>query len=184
MRVITGSARGRNLETLKGDDIVRPTSQKIKEVMFSAIQFSVAGARVLDLCAGSGQLGIEALSRDASMCVFVDRDRAACDIVKHNLKKTGLFQKSRVTTGDAGRFLAFTKDKFDLIFIDPPYKQGVVNHLLPLVVPVVSAGGYVLCETESDCSLPQTMGSLELKREYRHGSTTVWLYRNNIEPEI
>lgn len=184
MRVITGTARGRALQTLKGEDIVRPTSQKIKEAMFSAVQFYVAGARVLDLYAGSGQLGVEALSRGAQRCTFIDSDREAVDIIKLNLQKTKLYDKARVLTADARRFLAGTKDSYDLVFVDPPYHKGTVGEILPLLEKAVSPSGFVLCETEADCTLPDAVGTLEQKKTYKHGQTKVWLYRNNIEPDF
>lgn len=184
MRVITGTARGQTLKTLKGDDIVRPTSQMIKEVMFSAVQFYVTGARVLDLFSGSGQLGIEALSRGAGRCTFVDSDRDAVAVIKQNLQKTKLADNARVLTGDAERFLATTREQYDLVFADPPYKKGTIERLLPRIERVVSPGGYLLCESETAVQLPDAVGALEHKKTYRHGQTAVWLYRNNIEPEL
>lgn len=184
MRVITGSARGQNLRTLKGEDVVRPTSQMIKEAMFSAVQFYVEGAQALDLYAGSGQLGIEALSRGAQRCTFVDSDRDAGAVIKENLKTTKLYEKARVLTTDVRRFLTTTKESYDLVFVDPPYNSGVVNSVLPYLEPVVSPSGLVLCETEAACELPEAVGTLELKKCYKHGHTKVWLYRNNIEPDL
>jgi RNA methyltransferase, RsmD family len=181
MRVITGSARGMKLETLKGEDITRPTSQMIKEAMFSAVQFYIAGARVLDIFSGSGQLGIEALSRGALNCAFVDQSREACDIIKTNLKKTGLFQQARVSTGDAVRYLEYCKDVFDIVFVDPPYGGGTLEKILPLLEPLMSANGHILCESETSINLPETVGTLQLKKSYRHGTTTVWLYRKTAE---
>ena len=113
MRVITGSARGMSLRTLEGDN-VRPTTDKVKEAVFSAIQFEVEGRRVLDLFAGSGQLGIEALSRDAENCVFVDADKNAIKIDKENLAKTKLDGKATVMQTDSLAFLSMT-DKSDII---------------------------------------------------------------------
>ena len=177
MRVITGSAKGRKLETLQGEDIIRPTSDKIKESMFSAIQFYIAGAKILDLFAGSGQLGIEALSRDALVCTFVDISRDACDVIKSNLKKTALFEKARVITGDAERYLTNTKDGYDIVFIDPPYGYGTVDKFLQLIEPRMSDGGFVVCETESNCEPVVQAGALEFQKNYRHGKTTVWIYK-------
>lgn len=178
MRVITGSARGAKLATLSGDEMVRPTSDMIKGAMFSAIQFYVAGAKVLDLFAGSGQLGIEALSRGAANCVFVDASRDACDIIKENLLKTKLFRQARVMTGDAAGYLSHAKDKFDLIFADPPYHRGIMAGALPLIAPLVAERGLVICETESGAELPQTVGALTLKKRYGHGRIAWWLYQN------
>jgi len=184
MRVITGSAKGRKLETLKGEDVIRPTSDKIKESMFSAIQFYIAGAKVLDLFAGSGQLGIEALSRDASVCTFVDISREACDVIKTNLKKTELFDKARVITGDAERYVTNTKDDYDIVFIDPPYGYGTVDKFLNLIEPHMTDNGFVVCETESNCEPVVQAGALEFQKSYRHGKTMVWIYKKFPEVTI
>ena len=103
MRVIAGEARGRRLEALPGTDVTRPTLSQVKEAMFSIVQFDLPGARVLDLYAGSGQLGIEALSRGAARCVFLDENREAVNIVMRNCKTCGVFDRSRVTVGEAAR---------------------------------------------------------------------------------
>ena len=101
MRVIAGEARGRRLEALPGTDVTRPTLDQVKEAMFSIVQFDLPGARVLDLYAGSGQLGIEALSRGAARCVFLDENRDAVNIVMKNCKNCGVFDRSRVNIGEA-----------------------------------------------------------------------------------
>ena len=106
MRVIAGEARGRRLEALPGTDITRPTLDQVKEAMFSIVQFDLPGARVLDLYAGSGQLGIEALSRGAARCVFLDENREAVNIVMKNCKNCGVFDRSRVNIGEAARYLS------------------------------------------------------------------------------
>ena len=106
MRVIAGEARGRRLEALPGTDVTRPTLSQVKEAMFSIVQFDLPGARVLDLYAGSGQLGIEALSRGAARCVFLDENREAVNIVMRNCKTCGVFDRSRVNVGEAARYLS------------------------------------------------------------------------------
>ena len=105
MRVITGEARGRKLKTLEGLD-VRPTTDRVKEGLFNIIQFDLPCARFLDLFGGSGQIGIEALSRGAEYAVFVDESRAAQQVMKENLQTTGMFQKSKVVSMEAKAFLA------------------------------------------------------------------------------
>ena len=120
MRVIAGTARGKNLAALPGEDVTRPTINRVKEAMFSSVQFSVPGARVLDLFAGSGQLGIEALSRGAKRCVFLDASREAIQIVLANCKTAGVFAQSRVIPDDAFHFLATTQGDFDLALLAPP----------------------------------------------------------------
>ena len=125
MRVIAGEARGRRLEALPGTDVTRPTLDQVKEAMFSIVQFDLPGARVLDLYAGSGQLGIEALSRGAARCVFLDENRDAVNIVMKNCKNCGVFDRSRVNIGEAARYLSACHEQFDLVLLDP--RSGVVR---------------------------------------------------------
>ena len=120
MRVIAGEARGRRLEALPGTDVTRPTLDQVKEAMFSIVQFDLPGARVLDLYAGSGQLGIEALSRGAARCVFLDENRDAVNIVMKNCKNCGVFDRSRVNIGEAARYLSACHEQFDLVLLDVP----------------------------------------------------------------
>lgn len=122
LRIITGSAKGKKLVTLEGE-ATRPTSERIKGAMFSSIQFDIEYRRALDLFAGSGQLGLEALSRGAESCTFVDMEREAMEIVKKNATSTGFFPKSRFSVADWRNFIrkAAGRDKYDLVFIDPPY---------------------------------------------------------------
>ena len=131
MRVITGTARGRVLRTLEGED-VRPTTDRVKEAVFSIIQFEIEGRRVLDLFAGSGQLGIEALSRGADSATFVDMSKDSLATVKYNLEHTKLGDRAKVIQTDALSFLKLTKDRFDIVFIDPPYafETEACNQLL------------------------------------------------------
>ena len=122
MRIITGSAKGKKLVSLEGDN-TRPTSERIKEAIFSSIQFDVEGRRVLDLFAGSGQMGLEALSRGAEKATFIDLSREAMEIVKQNAKITGFFDKSHFLVSDWRNYIrkASGREQFDLVFIDPPY---------------------------------------------------------------
>ena len=122
LRIITGSAKGKKLITLEGE-ATRPTSDRIKGAMFSSIQFDIEYRHVLDLFAGSGQLGLEAMSRGAADCTFVDMERDAMEIVKKNALATGFFEKSRFSVSDYRNFIrkASGRDKYDLVFIDPPY---------------------------------------------------------------
>lgn len=152
MRIITGSARGCSLATLEGDT-TRPTPAKVKEAVFSAIQFDIEGRRVLDLFAGSGQLGLEALSRGAEKATFVDASREAVSIVTANAQKTHLYQKSNVLCMDWKQYIksAEGRNKFDLVFLDPPYAL----HLLPQVTAalydadLLADGALVVCEDET-----------------------------------
>lgn len=176
MRVITGSARGRVLQTLPGDD-VRPTIDRVKEAVFSIIQFEIEGRRVLDLFGGSGQMGIEALSRGAQSCVFVDNSRVATDVIKENLKTTKLAEKSQVLLTDALTFLKTTKLTFDIVFLDPPYSSGLLQKALALVAEKVAMGGVIICETPHCEELPETVGSMSLFKDYKYGKTKITVYR-------
>ena len=124
MRIITGSAKGKKLVSREGD-ATRPTSERIKEAIFSSIQFDVEGRRVLDLFAGSGQMGLEALSRGASKATFIDLSREAMEIVKQNAKITGFFDKSHFLVSDWRNYIrkASGREQFDLVFVDPPYSM-------------------------------------------------------------
>ena len=176
MRVITGAARGRRLKTLEGND-VRPTTDRVKEAVFSIIQFEVQAAKVLDLFAGSGQMGIEALSRGAKLAVFVDQSRQSLEVVRENLKSTGLTAGSRVVTMDYKSFLVGCKDRFDIAFLDPPYHQGLLKEALPLVAACMESGGVILCEHQKGEELPETVVDFKLQKQYNYGKITVTAYR-------
>ena len=122
MRIITGTAKGKKLVSLEGD-ATRPTSERIKEAIFSSIQFDVEGRRVLDLFAGSGQMGLEALSRGAQKATFIDLSREAMEIVKQNCRITGFFDVSHYLVSDWRNYIrkASGREQFDLVFVDPPY---------------------------------------------------------------
>ncbi len=176
MRVITGLARGRRLETLPGD-ATRPTGEKVKESLFSAIQFDIEGRRVLDLFAGSGQLGIEALSRGASGCVFVDKNTEAVKVIRQNLQHTGLAEKSQVLGTDALSYLTRPGDRFDLVFLDPPYASKMLLQVLEKVAPLVNDGGIIVCETDDATELLDRIDRFKMTKTYRFGHTLVWVYR-------
>ncbi len=177
MRVIAGSARGTKLTTLPGEDITRPTIDRVKEAMFSAVQFQLPGANVLDLFAGSGQLGIEALSRGARRCLFCDQDAAAAAVVQANCRAAGVFGSSRVVHMEAGALLAVTKERFDLVLLDPPYRKGILQAVLPAVARVTQPGGTVLCESELEAELPAEVEGLVLKKQYKYGTVRVSRYQ-------
>ncbi len=176
MRVIAGEARGKRLQTLAGEEITRPTIERVKEGMFSSIQFDLPGAQVLDLYAGSGQLGIEALSRGAARCVFLDQSRDAVNIIMANCKHCDVFDRSRVSIGEAALFLSACKEEFDIVLLDPPYRQGTLEMILPLVEAHLVPGGIVLCESERGVELPAQIGALTLKKQYKYGTVLVWKY--------
>ncbi len=181
MRVIAGTARGTRLAALPGEDITRPTVDRVKEAMFSSLQFLLPGAKVLDLFAGSGQLGIEALSRGAVSCVFVDENRAAVRIVEQNCRAAGVQKSSRITTGSAEAFLASAREEFDIILLDPPYRKGTLEKILPQIAQITRPGGTVLCESETALKLPEECGGLTIKKQHRYGTVLVTRYEKERE---
>ncbi len=170
MRIISGTARGTKLDTLKGLDTTRPTTDRVKEAMFSSVQFAVQGAKVLDLFAGSGQLGIEALSRGAKACVFVDENKDAVKIISSNLQKAGLSGCSTIEKTNALSYMSYCNEKFDIIFLDPPYASNLLAEILPHAEKIMQSGGIVLAETSTATNLQEKYGELELKKTYKYGS--------------
>lgn len=177
MRVITGEAKGRRLKTLNGDD-VRPTAERVKEALFSIIQFDIEGRNVLDLFAGSGQLGIEAISRGARRCVFVDSSRQSISIVRENLEHCRLSDRARVLQSEALAYLAGCGEKFDIALLDPPYYAGLLEKILPALSGKMNVGGVIICETAYDITLPDEAGDFTKRREYRYGRVVLTLYRH------
>lgn len=178
MRVITGLAKGRRLEELSGLD-TRPTTGRVKEGLFSAIQFDIEGRRVLDLFAGTGQLGIEALSRGAAFCDFVDSAPAALKIVQRNVKTCGFEDRSACHGKDFTAFLTRSREKYGLIFLDPPYASGNLERALELIttIDIVVGNGIIVCESPASHILPDLPEPYEKGKEYRYGKIKFTLYR-------
>lgn len=150
MRIITGKARGIRLETLTGET-TRPTAERTKEAIFSALQFELEDRQVLDLFAGSGQLGLEALSRGAMHATFVDRDRRAAEIVRANIAKTRMGAQCEVIVSDSVAFLqsGHGARRFDLVFLDPPYALQLIPDVLHRLIKgrCLSAHATLVCES-------------------------------------
>lgn len=176
MRVITGICRGKKLKTLETMD-TRPTADKVKEAVFSAIQFDVPAANVLDLFAGSGQLGIEALSRGAAHCVFVDKNPAAAAIIKENIRSCNFNGTSRVLNMDSLEYLKAAKSGIDIAFLDPPYGCGLIEKALPLLDCKLNEGALAVCEHEKELVLPESCGRFELHKRYKYGKIAVTIYK-------
>ena len=174
MRVITGIARGRRLKTPEGMDI-RPTTDNVKESVFNILQFDIEGRRVLDLFAGTGQLGIECLSRGAKEAVFIDQNRDAVKIVRDNLKACGF--SAPVLQQDALSYLN-TCGSFDLIFVDPPYDAGLYKPVLEKInsIDILSEGGIILCESRRETDMPEMQAPYYKRKEYRYGKVKLSLY--------
>ena len=180
MRIITGSARGIALKTLEGEK-TRPTAEKVKEAIFSALQFDLEGRTFLDLFAGSGQMGLEALSRGAVRAVFIDEGRDAMEIVKDNAKKTGFFDKSHFLVSDYRNYLrkAAGKEKFDIVFIDPPYAERIALDAMLRVIDADMAkhGTLFVLESEEEIVLPEVREDLVLEKQKKYGRAYVHIFR-------
>lgn len=176
MRVITGTAKGRRLITLEGEDI-RPTSDKVKGAVFNSIQFDIEGRTVLDLFAGSGSLGIEALSRGAKKAVFVDLSRNAVRVINENLEHCKLKENAVVFNGDSLSYLKTTREKFDIIFIDPPYNKQLTQKALPLALKVLNEGAIIVCETAADEELPEQFDKYTAVKSDKYSKTKLTIYR-------
>jgi len=177
MRITSGLVKGYKLKIPSGDR-VRPAQSIVRQAVFNMLGESVVGARALDLFAGSGSLGIEALSRGASWCDFVDKDKKCTRIIKQNLLHTNFREKSKVYTLSSKRFtdgliksLAF--DKVDFIFFSPPYAQGVDRELLKQLPQILESGGVVVFEHAQETELPKDLGELKLIDERVYGAAKV-----------
>ena len=176
MRVITGSARGRRLGELKGME-TRPTTDKVKESIFNCIQFDVEDARVLDLFAGTGQLGIEALSRGAASCDFVEHNGTAYNVVAKNIQTARVQERARTHRMEADAFLAKAGAKrFSLIFLDPPYGGIILENALRSIerFDILSANGIIICESAVEDKFAH---GFEVVRERRYGATMITVLR-------
>ena len=178
MRVISGSARGRRLKELQGMD-TRPTTDKVKESLFNIIQFEIEGRRVLDLFGGTGQLGIEALSRGADHCTFVDMRKEAAALIRENLRLTGLSERSRVVQGDALSFLSSCGEKFDVILLAPPYHTELLEKSVERITEfdILREHGIIICESAAERELPALPPPYERGREYRYGKIRLTVCR-------
>ncbi len=166
MRIITGSARGTNLVTVEGEG-TRPTSERVKEALFSMIQFDIEGRAVLDLFGGCGQLALEALSRGAARATIIDQSRDAVSVIIENAKKTHLYEKCRISCADYTSFIRGAKgrEKYDIIFLDPPYNTGLLPASLKSLTEaeLFAHGAYIVCET--DCDIPVKASRLRKDEE-------------------
>lgn len=182
MRIITGSKRGKKLITLEGEQ-VRPTTDRVKESLFNILQFQLEGRRFLDLFAGSGQIGLEALSRGAALAVFVDASKDSIRVVEKNVQSTGLGDRSKVVTADFQSYLRGCRERFDIAFLDPPYRMGLLEKALPLVAERMNPGGVLLCEHPKDETLPESAGDFLQHKSYRYGKIMLTAYRQPVEDE-
>ena len=178
MRIISGSARGAKLNAPSSDMPVRPTTDRVKEALFSAIQFDIHG-KVLDLFAGTGQLGLEALSRGADFVVFCDHDARCVSLIKENILKVRCQDRSRVKLIDYKRYvLRECTDVFDIVFVDPPYKTGLSDKALAYLGQgrILSGDALVIVECSADEDKPDQIGVLRLRKRYKYSNVSVLIY--------
>ncbi|MGM9647941.1 MAG: 16S rRNA (guanine(966)-N(2))-methyltransferase RsmD [Eubacteriales bacterium] len=171
MRIITGSARGARLETLEGEEITRPTPERVKEAVFNMLAFDLEGRRVLDLFAGSGQMGLEALSRGAASAVFCDSNKQAVEVIRRNVQKTKLTEQARVVNSDYKAFIrsAEGKEQFDVIILDPPYASNMVQDAVDRILRAGIAAERAIFVCESDKPAPFKGEGLTLHRHNHYG---------------
>ena len=180
MRVITGKARGVQLKTPDGMT-TRPTADRVKEALFSIIQFEVPMARVLDLFGGTGQLGIEALSRGAKSAVFVDAGEPACRLIKENLRRTKMESDAKVIRADYLDYLKRCRETFDIIFLDPPYAEVFLENALKCIteIDILQSGGIIVTERPLEKELPWEFEGFTRSKDYKYGKTVLTIYRKS-----
>lgn len=178
MRVITGKARGVQLKTPDGL-LTRPTSDRVKEALFSIINFEIPGAKVLDLFGGTGQLGIEALSRGAESAVFVDAREDACKLIRENLKRTKLEQSGRVVRSDYLDYLGRCKEQYTIIFLDPPYAEVFLENALKRIteIDILQSDGIIVTERPLGKELLWEFEGFTRSKDYKYGKTLLTIYR-------
>ena len=180
MRVITGKARGVNLKTPEGMQ-TRPTTDRVKEAMFSIIHFDIPGAKVLDLFGGTGQLGIEALSRGAESAVFVDSREESCKLIRENLTRTKFQTQGKVVRADYLEYIHRCREKFDIILLDPPYAEVFLENALKTIVEIdiLQSGGIIVAERPVEKELPFEFAGYTRSKDYKYGKTFLTLYRKD-----
>lgn len=178
MRVITGKARGVQLKTPDGMQ-TRPTADRVKEALFSIINFDLPGAQVLDLFGGTGQLGIEALSRGAKSAVFVDQSEQACKLIRENLKRTKLEQDGKVVRSDYLDYLSRCRESYDIIFLDPPYAEVFLENALKRIteIDILRSGGIIVAERPLGKELPWEFDGFQRSKDYKYGKILLTIYR-------
>ena len=180
MRVITGKARGVQLKTPDGM-LTRPTTDRVKEALFSIIQFDIPTSRVLDLFGGTGQLGIEALSRGAKSAVFVDHQENACKLIRENLRRTRLEADGKVVRADYLDYLRRCREQFDIVFLDPPYAEVFLENALKCIteIDILQSGGIIVAERPLGKELPWEFEGFTRSRDYKYGKTLITVYRKD-----
>lgn len=179
MRIISGKMKGRKLISPKNDD-VRPTADKVKEAVFSMIGEHLKDAVIFDLFAGSGCLGLEALSRGAKTCYYCDNSTGSIRLIKENIKICGADSQSEVFVGDFKKALSKAKEKADVIFLDPPYEAGLIVPCIEAIseLDILNDSGLIVCEHGKKEALPDEIFGFYKYKEKKYGSVIVSIYTN------
>ena len=180
MRVITGTARGISLKAPSGM-LTRPTTDRVKEALFSIIHFEIPGANVLDLFGGTGQLGIEALSRGAKSAVFVDAGEKACALIKENLRRCKMGNDGKVIRSDYLKYLENCIETFDIVLLDPPYAEVFLENALKKLseIDILQSGGIIVAERPVEKELLIILPGFTRSKDYKYGKTLLTLYRKD-----
>lgn len=178
MRVITGKARGIQLKTPEGMQ-TRPTADRVKEALFSIINFDIPGAKVLDLFGGTGQLGIEALSRGAASAVFVDAKEESCRLIRENLKRTKLEQDAKVVRSDYLDYLNRCREQYNIILLDPPYAEVFLENAIKRIteIDILQSDGIIVAERPLGKELPWEFEGYTRSKDYKYGKVLLTIYR-------
>jgi len=176
MRVISGIIKGKKLESLS-DESLRPTTDRVKEAIFSVIQFEIENRSFLDLFSGSGQMAIEALSRGAKFVTLVDNSSKSIKIINNNLQRSNFTDKADVFNLDYEEFLKNNKKNFDIVFLDPPYKKGLLQKALEKVEKITNESGVIICENPVEEELPKRVGKFYLRKSFKYGKIKTSFYR-------
>ena len=180
MRVVSGTARGKKLKTPNGMR-TRPTTDRVKEAMFSILQFHLPGAKILDLFGGTGQLGIEGLSRGANSAVFVDQASDACKLIRENLQLTGFSDQCRVIQSDYQNFLKHCTEKYNIIILDPPYAEEFLEKSLKIIseIDILQSGGIIVAEHSVEKVLSNNFEHFPMVKKYKYGNTFLSVFRKD-----
>jgi len=181
MRIIAGTARHRIIESVP-DSLTRPTTDRIKESIFNILSFRIPGSEILDLFAGTGNMGLEAISRGAKSAVFVDLRKVSIDTIHKNIETLGFTSKSTVYMSEADKavlFLSKNKNTFDIIFCDPPYHKGLDIPSMELIQQerLLKKDGILIVRHHQNTKLPETLGAIEMYRQKKYGDCIVSFYR-------
>ena len=180
MRVIAGKARGVQLKTPEGMQ-TRPTADRVKEAMFSILQFDLPGTRVLDLFGGTGQLGIEAMSRGAKSAVFVDAGEKACALIKENLKRCKMENDAKVVRSDYMQYLERCRETFDIVLLVPPYAEVFLENAFKKLseIDILESGAIIVAERPAEKELSLEIPGFTRSKDYKYGKTLLALYRKD-----